>query len=212
MKIQQKTIFIHSAIVFVSLVACYFSFPLIALPVLGYCFWGIAKVVALVIRDISPKSIRIMVGGILTVGLLLSVMIFVSLPLWIGLSWYQDTHPDYGESLPEYRWRGLVLHNASYFQAYSITLVEGELSEEQFLVLAEKAGWELSEINKPLKITQRAGSKIHKFKSSTEFSDTSEVLTITSGIKADYIRSNGGGYRVCFDRESSRLYYLSTPR
>ena len=199
-------------VVFVSLAACYFYFPLIVFPVLGYCFWGIAKVVARGIRNISPLYSKILVGGILTVALLLGVMPIVSFPLWLSLAWYDYAHPDYGESLPEYRWRGQVLHNASYFQTYSITQVEGELSEEQFLIMAKKARWELFEINEPVRIAHRASSKISKFENGTEFSDKSEVLTITSGLEANYIQSNGGGYHVCFDRESSRLYYLSTPR
>lgn len=212
MKIRQKTILLHGLIVCISLVASYFYFPLVGLPVLGYCFWGIARVVAHVIRDIRPWHGKVLVGGILTVALLQAAMIIVALPLWFSLVCYSHAHPDYGESLPEYKWRGQILHNASYFQTYSITLLEGEISQEQFLLMAEKAHWKLSEISAPQRISQRARAQIRRFEGCPEDPENDEMLTIKSGIKANYIQSNGGGYHVWFDRESSRLYYLSTPR
>lgn len=146
-------------------------------------------------------------------GLFISLGCFGT-PLFLALLWFFCvTRPaEIGEKVPHVSWLQEDASEISYYRSYSWTAYEFKVSEESFRKHANSL-WEFHEITEPETI-ERYNTYLLKpedFSSYEDFLNATSV-TVRNGICAKLRRSNGGGYRAIYDRDSGKAYIQTNPR
>ena len=148
--------------------------------------------------NIKTKNIIIIV---------LAILIFIPITLLIlgigGVMW-SNAHPEIGENVKTVKWLPTEATNISYYQTYSNTAYEFDISESGFKKWAER--WALQPIKEPRKI-ERYSYFIENKNPSLAYA------TITNGLYYyKYDQSDCGSVHVVYDSGNGRAYFKMNPR
>ena len=170
-------------------------------------FWAV-KIVRCGIRNSVGKWRKIIEATALSIGAAFLVP-FMLIPSWIFGVTYLFRNPEIIENIPEYKFRNVVLKNASKFYNYNITAYEGILSEEELRKLAQSENWQLQEIKKPQQVRYTASSLIkeHRLKEYTP-----EPVTVTNGYSYSSYNNGGRGIMFTWCRDSGKFYFFASSR
>ncbi|RBP40421.1 hypothetical protein DES53_108128 [Roseimicrobium gellanilyticum] len=133
---------------------------------------------------------------------------------WIGTAWLSNNRPETGTNLSAVDWLPQSASDISYYETYSWTAWECTMSEEDFRKWASR--YELREISGALSIERfswREAWRTHLGSGRDSWEEERKhVATVRDGLFAAKYWENGGGYKLVFDRETSRVYRQSNPR
>ncbi len=159
----------------------------------------------------KPSKNAIIIG----ICLLICAMPFLMILAVLLIVSYQSSHPDYASNSPAYDFNGFELRNASHYRNSTIYSVDGDISKENLMKLADKMNWKLERYDKPGFVTATAEELIFRFNERKNGERPSDYLfpEITSGYRYLPTRNrNGAGISVTWDEKKERLYYINTSR
>ena len=152
---------------------------------------------------------------IIWICLLLCAVPFLMILAVLLIVGYQSSHPDYALNSPTYDFNGFGLRNASYYRNATIYSIDGDISKEDLMKLADKMNWKLERFDKPGFVTATAEELILRFNERKNGERPSEFSCpeISGGYRYLPPRNrNGAGTSVTWDEKKERLYYINTSR
>jgi hypothetical protein len=135
-------------------------------------------------------------------------LVSVTLGLYLLSNNYLTSY-EYAENVETVDWLPDTATNISYFKSYLFTAYEFDISEEEFLKLAEKKGWKVKKINQTKRVLRYTYGVNQKNNTSKK---TNTEAIIDSGYYYNKRFSNGGGITVVYDNEKQTAYFQSDPR
>ena len=173
-----------------------------------YALYLAMNIVRMGLRGVEGRCRRIIHAVIMSIAVAFLVP-FMLIPAWIFGVTYLFRNPEIIENIPEYKFRNVVLKNASKFYNYNITAYEGILSEEELHKLAQSENWQLQEIKKPQQVRYTASALIkeHRLKEYTP-----EPVTVTNGYSYSTYNNTDSGIMFTWCRDSGKFYFFASSR
>lgn len=199
-----------AAVLLVAVICGWMNF--FAIVYIGYLLWLFAALIRKIIKNTVSVWLRYISIPVLCIGLS-PVFAIGLIPFWIVGVVHRQNNPVLKQDVPEYKaWNG-ILRNASYFGSYQWKAWEGEISEKDFITMADKNGWNIKSFSKPEIIERTASGFIREHlckKQGKVFVPL--AVDVSCGYTYDRRQANGGGINVIWDKARQKVYICSNPR